>query len=60
MAGQGKVFHLVTAAVLPGNDMFHMEREERLIFLAEPAILTLLSRPLSDELARRGIHQVPG
>src|SRR5581483_1007005 len=53
----GKVLRAVAAAVLPGDDMVDVEAEERLVLLAEAAVLAALARPLADQPARRGIHQ---
>jgi hypothetical protein len=58
--GKTEVLEIIAAAMLTGNDMFHMEGEEIKIVLVHPAIFTTVSRPLPNQGPRRGIdHHAP-
>ncbi len=58
MAGQREIICMVCAAVLFGNDMFHMEPVEWLVVLMNPAILAPMLCPPPDPFPRPGIHRV--
>src|SRR5487761_1796383 len=57
-AGEGKVLHIVRAAVLAGNDVFDMQRDERRIRLATPAILATVGCSLANRNAEHGLHRL--
>jgi hypothetical protein len=58
MAGQGQVFRVIGPAVLPGNDMLHVQAVERLVVLMDPAVFTSMPSPLrtSSRLAASISH----
>lgn len=53
--GERQVVRVIGASMLPGDDMLGVKTEFRKA-LREPAILTLVSGPLADELACRQVH----
>ena len=55
-AGQAKVRGIVTAAVLPGNNMFDVKRGKWLILLSQPAVFADILGTLLHECASRRIH----
>ena len=56
MAGKRKIVRRVFAAMLAWNDMLDV-KQQRLLFLPQPAILTTILRALPNPLAQLGVHQ---
>lgn len=56
LTAQRQIVGVVSTAMLPGNDMLDVKTEERLMLLAKAAILTAMVRPVTDELAKVGLH----
>ena len=55
-AGQGEVFGITRAAVLPCRDMLNMESQAG-TFLRQPTILTSVLGTTSDEITCSRVHQ---
>lgn len=55
MAGERKVFDIVAASMLAGDNVLDLVRHFAVI-LGEPAVLAVTACPVSDEKASPGIH----
>jgi hypothetical protein len=56
MASERKIFDIVAAAVLPGDNVFDLMRHHAML-LAKLAILAPISGPLADKQPGSGIHR---
>lgn len=56
VAGQSQVLKVIVAAMLPGNDVFDMKAEERLVRLVEVAILAAISRAIAYKVGCSNVH----
>jgi hypothetical protein len=56
VAGKGKVAHVVTPAVLPGDYMFDVV-DKFAMLLAKQAILATVVRSPPDEILPAGVHR---
>jgi hypothetical protein len=57
--GKTKVFRIFVAAMLTGNDVFHVEGEEIKVVLVNPAVFAAVTSPLPNPGPRRGIDHHP-
>jgi hypothetical protein len=51
MAGKGEVIRVVGAAVLPGDDVLDVERDQRDVFLQQPTVFAAPPSSRSNEVA---------
>ena len=56
MAGKSKIFDIIAAAVLTGDNVFDLMRR-RTMLLAKLAVLATISGPLADKQPDSGIHR---
>src|ERR1035437_1381177 len=54
--GQSQVLLLVSTPMLPGDDVLDMKPADRLVLLAQTAILATVAGPIPHPLAQRGVH----
>ena len=55
MASERKIFNIIAAAVLTGDNVFDLMRR-RAMLLAKLAVLATISGPLADKQPGSGIH----
>ena len=55
VAGEGKIYWVIGAAMLLGYDVLDVQRR-LVVYLMNEAILTPIPRPLSDKRASGGVH----
>jgi hypothetical protein len=58
-AGKAKDVWIVGPAMLPGDDVLNVERQEIGVFLVQPAVFTTTAGPLPDEGPESGVHHSP-
>ena len=56
MAGERKVFDIIAAAVLTGDNVFDL-MWDRAMLLAEPTVLATILGPVPDKKPGSGIHR---
>jgi hypothetical protein len=56
MASERKIFDIIAAAVLTGDNVFDLMRCHAML-LAKPAVLATISGPLADKQPGSGIHR---
>ena len=59
VAGEREAFGIVAATVLAGDDVLDLENVEGVVRLAQPAILTTITRPLPYKLPRAFVDHAP-
>ena len=55
MARETKIGLVVRAAMLLGNDVFDVKRDERQLILMASAVFAAVSRAVADETAKSGV-----
>jgi hypothetical protein len=59
IAGEGEVIGVVGAAVLPGDDVLDVKRDERDVLLQQPTVFAAPPSPRSNEIADGSRRHAP-